>query len=299
MSIARRIDVLNRASHHPGDDLGFKLRAWSSRGFSGVLSITKDDHTVGKSEDLVHAMRDVDDSAAFCLQSLQNGIQLHHFRLGQCRGGLVEHQDACIPIQGTCDFDELTIANRQVPHARIRAQPKLDSIEELLHPSIDRVPANPAWKSIQFEMLSNGELGEDRQLLVDHGNAGRVGVVGILEGKLLAVHEDAARVGPSPPHARENLHECRLARAILPTERNDLSGTHLKRHVTQGTGARELLGHGLQAKHDNDLALSRLAVHRFARVEPGLDDARLDRILIDREHGRIHRLHLSCTVVHQ
>ncbi len=94
-------------------------------------------------------------------------------------------------------------------------------------------------------------------MLVHHADAGRDGVGGTPEVHGLAVEEDLALVGPVQPE--QDVHERRLAGAVLPEQGVDLSALDGEVHVLVGDDAREPLGDAAQ-----------LDPHGFARPTPSV-----------------------------
>ena len=82
------------------------------------------------------------------------------------------------------------------------------------------------------DVLGDRQVGEERRLLVDDGDAGVAGVGRAVEDDRLAVEQHLA--GVRPVHAGEGLDQGRLARAVLAGERVRLAGEQLQGDVAQG-----------------------------------------------------------------
>jgi hypothetical protein len=88
------------------------------------------------------------------------------------------------------------------------------------------------------EVLGDAHLGDEVQLLIDHGDAGGEGVGGVVKRAGLSVEGEGAagrRVG-----AAEDFKERGFARAIFAHERVDRAGADFKRDVVERLDAREL-----------------------------------------------------------
>jgi hypothetical protein len=81
------------------------------------------------------------------------------------------------------------------------------------------------------DVLRDAEVGEQRRLLVDHGDAGVARVVRRVEVDRLTVDEHVA--GVAADDAAEHFDERRLAGAVLAHERADLTRTHRDVAVAQ------------------------------------------------------------------
>jgi hypothetical protein len=83
------------------------------------------------------------------------------------------------------------------------------------------------------DVLRDAEVGEERRLLVDDGDAGVTRVVRRVEVDAGAVDEHLA--GVAPDHPAQHLDERRLAGAVLPHQRPDLAGAQAEVPVVQRT----------------------------------------------------------------
>ena len=97
------------------------------------------------------------------------------------------------------------------------------------------------------DVLGDGQVGEERGLLVDHGDSRVAGVGGAVEDDGLAVEEHLT--GVRSVHPGEGLDEGRLARAVLAGEGVHLAGEQLQGHVPQGAHGAEGLRDVLERQH--------------------------------------------------
>src|SRR6185437_4493391 len=72
------------------------------------------------------------------------------------------------------------------------------------------------------QVLGDGEIRHQHQLLVDHGDARPLRVRRAAEALHLPAHAHLAAVAPERVHAGEHLEQRRLARAVLAAEPEDL-----------------------------------------------------------------------------
>ncbi len=75
-------------------------------------------------------------------------------------------------------------------------------------------------------VLGHREVGGDAQLLMDHGDAGRMGVAGRSETGLSPVQHETA--GIFRMHAGDDLHQRAFSRAVFADETMDLAGEQRK-----------------------------------------------------------------------
>ena len=105
-------------------------------------------------------------------------------------------------------------------------------------------PTSRARRMAHEDVLGHGQLGVEAQLLVHRGDASGLCLVRAVEGDLLAVHADGARV--RPVDAGDDLDERGLAGAVLAHQGVDLAGGDREVHVLQRPDARELLADALE-----------------------------------------------------
>ena len=131
-----------------------------------------------------------------------------------------------------------------------------------------RSAARPQRLAPDEHVLRHGEVGEQRRLLVDDGDAGRPGRGRAVQRDLPAGHVERPAV--RLVHPGEDLDERRLARAVLADQRVHLAGAQLDRAVDQGADRAERLGGVPQREHRLAVAGSRLRAWLAVRgVQPG------------------------------
>ena len=158
-------------------------------------------------------------------------------------------------------------------------------------------PARPGARRVAEEdVLGDGELGKQQQLLIDRRDAGALGVVGRGEAGLAAVDQDRARVGLVD--ARTDLDQRRLAGAVLAEQRMDLAGVHVERDAGERAHARERL---LDVAHLEERRAPSAAARscRLRRMRLGVDDDRLHARVLQhgerlRRRGRVGDQRVRC-----
>ncbi len=149
------------------------------------------------------------------------------------------------------DLDNLLLPERKRPAGRARLERLLQPLEHGAGLPLGtggirqhaQVPGLPAREHV----LGDAEMREQRQLLVDDGDARGRGGPGGVESHRLAVEEEPAAGGRL--HAREDAHERRLAGAVLADEDVHPSPLDVEVHVVEGDGAPIHLADTFGAQH--------------------------------------------------
>ena len=171
--------------------------------------------------------------------------QLVDLRVGQCRGRLVHDQDGGIERQRLRDLDHLLLGDLEIADAGLRVEPQMEAVDQLLRLAvesrvIEQEPGPAARLPAHEHVLGDREVRHQVQLLVDHADAEveRGPRVGDLDR--LALEADLAAIGLVD--AGQDLHEGRLAGAVLTDERVDLPRSQLEGRIDERADAREFLG---------------------------------------------------------
>ena len=108
----------------------------------------------------------------------------------------------------------------------------------------------------EHDVLQHGEVVGEHEVLEDHPDAGLDRIGGALEDELLAVDRDGALVGLLDPI--EDLHERRLAGAVLTDEGMHRASPHGELDVLVGHHPREAFGDPVQLDRKGPLGHGRL-----------------------------------------
>ena len=119
-------------------------------------------------------------------------------------------------------------------------------------------------------VLGHREVGHGREFLVHHADPGRQAVARGPETDLAAIHHEGA--GRRLVHAGDDLHERRLAGAVLADEAVDLARAQGEVDAPQGLDAAEALGDALH--RDGGPRPSRLRFHAVS-VRPRMRRAQI------------------------
>ena len=90
------------------------------------------------------------------------------------------------------------------------------------------------------DVVEHGEAFHQLEVLVDHADAERVGIVRVLDGHDLSILFDDALLGLV--QTEEHAHERGLARAVFAQQGMDLALFELKRNVVVGDNTGESFG---------------------------------------------------------
>ena len=99
----------------------------------------------------------------------------------------------------------------------------------------------------EVDVLGDGELGDQVELLVDDGDAVALGVARAVQHERLAVEDSSPRV--VRVRAAEDLHQRALARPVLADDGVDLSGGDVEGDVVQRPHAGERLADSPDLEH--------------------------------------------------
>ena len=157
---------------------------------------------------------------------------------GQRRGRLVHHDDLGVERQRLADLDHLLVGDGQAAGDPRRVERHAEALEDRGRLVLHRAPVDPAAPvqttqrlAADEHVLRDGQVGEQRRLLVDHRDAGRPRGGRAVQRDLLAV--DRQRPAVRLVHPGEDLHQGGLARAVLAEQRVHLAAAQLHRPVDQ------------------------------------------------------------------
>ncbi len=212
------------AADHQLDDFVVALR---SGGIAGdAPAVAEHRAFVGQLGDLVHPVRDVEQRHAVAAQPLQDGVDPGHVGRRQRRRRLVEDQDARLPGQGLGDLDQLASRQRKLLDQCQRmdvlgAGPRQRRFgHAALGTAVDQAEA--ARRIADGDVVGHRQIGDQRQLLEDAGDARRLGRCRRWERDRLAVEQHPAFIGHDD--AGHDLDQGRLAGAVLAQHGMDPAG---------------------------------------------------------------------------
>ena len=220
--------------------------------FSLKVAIPQHGDIVADAHDLFEAVGDVDDRDAALLEVVDDVEQGLHLGAAQRRAGLVHDEHAHLGGQRLGDLDDLLFADAQVVDQFRRVDGMIEAGEELarqlrLTRAVD-IDAEAGRRVGQQQVFRDREVRAEVQFLENDADAVAGGVAHRTEADRLAIEQDATEgrlLGPG-----ENLHQRRLAGAVLADQHVDRAGTNAEVDTAKSDRAGIDL-HDLLGPHDD------------------------------------------------
>ena len=203
-------------AHHVADDLGF-ARLRRRRGEDG-RAVAEDGDAVGEGEDFVQLVGDVDARDALRAQVAEDREEDLHLVLGERGGGLVEDEDARVFAQRLHDLDELLFPHAEMRDGRGGVDRDLEAPQQRARVAMHARPVDerpPARLGAEEDILRDGHLLDQRQLLIDDGEPSALRVGDGPEMRGLAVRDQLPLVAAMRVQAAQELDERGFPRAVL------------------------------------------------------------------------------------
>ena len=187
-------------------------------------------------------MGDIQDDLALIAQLANDPKQLLYLAGRQAAGRLVKGDDMRIPGQGLGDLHHLPLAQRQVfegrlgRHIHAEARQLSGRIPVQFFPIDDTVPSG---QLAQIDVLGDGHLGDQMQLLVNDGDPALQRIDRVLKHPLLAIQLHHPCGGGLK--AAQYLEQGGFARAVFAHQRMHCAPVTGKGDVLQRLDARKLL----------------------------------------------------------
>ncbi len=235
-------EVGDLAADHLRDDLVDTRVDDPVRGDVGAVAHHGDG--VAEVEHLVEPVRDEDERAAFVAEAAGDLEEPVDLDAGERRGRLVHDEHLRVERDRLRDLDDLLVGDREALGWAIgvdaHAEPEEHGLDLSAHGlSVDAAESADGLAAHE-DVLRDGKVGEEGRLLVDDGDARRLRLGGRREVDVGALEAEDAAV--ASVEACDDLHERRLARAVLADEGVDGAGSDLDRAGAQRhDGAERLL----------------------------------------------------------
>ena len=199
-----------------------------------LAPVAQDGDPVAHLEQLLEPMRDVEDGHPARLEAGDDPEQPVDLRWGQRRGRLVEDQHLALGGERFGDLQQLHLGHTERLHPRPRRDLQPDLREHGL--GIAEEPrevhhSGATGQALEEDVLGDGEIGEEIELLVDDPDPGPDGGHRAPRSVRLAFQQDGALV--RLVQAAEQLHQRRLAGAVLAGEDVYLPAADRKIHPVQ------------------------------------------------------------------
>src|SRR5712692_2767355 len=231
----------------------------------------------------------------------------------------------------------MLLADAQVSDGKVRLELEVQLVENALRAAVHMFGVNDAeapWLTAEKNILGDRELRNERQLLMHHRDSRILGLVNALEAADGAVDMDVTLVSPEWIDAAEDVHERRLAGAVLAHQRVNLARLQIERHAIERQNAGKALGDlahleqgprhwlrsvidfqrragvppaaavrlarpllGRRARTPGDCGMTSLSVDVFSREVAVFDHGGIDVALVDGDRLNQDRRHILLPVV--
>ena len=206
---------------------------------------------VGDREDLVELVGDEDDREALGLELAQIAEELVHLLRHQDGGGLVEDDHLRAAVEDLEDLHALAGTDAQLLDQLVRLDAEAVGVGDP-HDLLAGARADAVQLlGTEDDVLQDGEVVGELEVLEDHADAVLDRVGGRAEADLGATDLDGPGVGGL--HAVQDLHQRRLAGAVLTHDRVDRAASHVDVDVVVRDHAREPLADPPQAHRRCDV----------------------------------------------
>ena len=223
-------------------------RGVGDRAGGDVGAVAHDRDGVAQVEDLVEAVRDEQQRATLVAQAAGDGEEPLDLDAAERRGRLVHDEHLGVERDRLGDLDDLLVGDRQAERRAVGVDPHAEAAEQLERLGAHELAVDAAERAGRLaaheDVLGDRQVGEERRLLVDDGDAGglRLRRAGEVDG--LAVEQQIARV--AAVEARDDLDERRLAGAVLADQGVDRAALEREASGAEGDDGAERLDHPTQ-----------------------------------------------------
>jgi hypothetical protein len=135
------------------------------------VPIPHDGDTVADREDLAHPVRDVDNGHAVACEPANDIEEGLDFVVREGRRRFVHYQQPRFLFEGTCNFDQLLLGDRELRNRRIRVDLAANLLQEvcrnLPHGVAEDQPAAGRLVAEEY-VLGDRQPGDQIELLMDH-----------------------------------------------------------------------------------------------------------------------------------
>src|SRR5690606_18421783 len=246
------------AHHHRGQTFG---RGDNRAGFADDAPVAKHDDLLADFEHFLQLVADENDAHAARLQRPHDVEQTFGFLRREHCGRFVEDEDVRLAVERLDDLDALLHADGQVFDQRVG----IDFQTVLLRNFEDAPSGGPAVQKrpvngfvAQHDVFGHGEHGNQLEMLVNHADAERDGVVWIANCDRPAINQDFALIWLVQPV--DEVHQGAFARAVFAQQAQDLTLVELEVDMVIGEHAWKPLGEAAYFQHGDRV------VHELPRL---------------------------------
>ena len=224
-----------------------------------MATVPKHGDPIGERDDFVDAVRGEDDRDARRGELAHKLEQRVALRCGERGSRFVHHQDPRVERQRLGDLDQLLFADAQLRHAALRVDFDSEPCEQPVRGFGDPSPiddhAGDQRLAAEEDVVGRRQFRDEVELLMNDRDPRPLGVLHACELHRRSRDPDDSVV--LDVNAGEDLHQRRLAGAVLAHQRMNLAGLEVEVDVDQGRDPAKRFGHprGLQ---DDAVASARL-----------------------------------------
>jgi hypothetical protein len=232
------------ADHEPGESALGRALPWDRL---DRLPAPEDRDAVGDVEHFVQLVGDEDDGLALGLERPDDLEELLRLLRRQHGRGLVEDENLGAAVERLQDLDALLLRDGNRLDARVRRDRKAELLRQRADALLRRVHVEerPAARlGREDDVLRHRHYRYEHEVLVHHAHAPIDRIAGRRDANGLPVQMDLALVGVVEPV--EDVHERRLARAVLAEQGVHLALGQLEVDAVVGDHPREALRDSLQ-----------------------------------------------------
>ena len=213
--------------HHVRHLLGVRVLC---RHVADELPMAEYGDAVGKRLDLVHLVRDDDDSLARIAHIAQHSKELVRLLRGQHGGRLVEDEDVRAAVERLDDLHGLLLGDGHIVYLLPGVDLKAVEGAYLLNAAAGALKVETTgFFQTKHDVLRGGEHVHELEMLVYHAYAEIERVLRGAYHDLFPVDEYLPLVGEV--NAGEHIHQRRLAAAVLAEQREDLSPVNVQPYL--------------------------------------------------------------------
>ena len=235
-------DVGKLAAHHQPHDFG--VVQLSRRSDRDELAVAQDGDAVAEPQDLLDAVRHVNDRHPLVAQPPDEREQAIYFFVGQRGGRFVEGQHPHARFQRAHDFDKLALGGGKLVALEVRRQDVLKTVfgQAALYLLVELSPVKQAETLRQLagpDVFGDVNARDDLRLLVNDPDAGLVRSARVGERQPLPIHRQ--RAGIRLVIAVDDFEQRGFAGAVLAHKREDFAGSDVERDIVEGLNVGERL----------------------------------------------------------
>ena len=251
------------SDHHAHDRLAREGRGSPA---ADVAAVAQHGQLVGDREQLLQPMGDVEDAFALGLELANDREQVFRVPLAERRGGLVHDEQLRLIGERSRDLDHLAGGYRECAHLGLGIDVDPQPLEQGAGPALQLAMADESQSvdglAPDPDVLRDAHARHQVQLLMDHGDAKVKRIARRAEAQIAAVEEQLA--GIRSVDTCDDLHERRLAGAVLAAQSVHRAAPESHRHIVQGHDSGKRLA---DIPDFEEPAVSRAVAHRSVAPE--------------------------------